>query len=184
MTTTSQVAPEADTDALYVPPARADHPLPDNPRVHIEIVDPSREPVQALLAEHLADMYATSPPESVHALDLARLTAPAVTVWTLWDGPAALGCAALKGLPSGDAGEVKSMRTAAAARGRGVATRLLEHLVAEARHRGYRRLSLETGTQDVFAPARRLYARFGFVACGPFGDYRPDPHSAFCTLAL
>jgi putative acetyltransferase len=152
--------------------------------VHIEIDDLSRDPVRALLADHLADMHATSPPGSVHALDLTGLTDPAVTVWTLWDGPAVLGCAALKDLPGGVEGEVKSMRTAAAARGRGVATPLLEHPLEQARHRGYRRLSLETGTQDFFAPARRLYARYGFVPCGPFAAYTDDPNSAYLTLAL
>ena len=151
--------------------------------MHIEVDDLTRDPVRALLADHLTDMFATSPPESVHALDLSGLTDPAVTVWTLWDGPTVLGCAALKELPGGE-GEIKSMRTAAVARGRGVATRLLEHLLAEARRRGYGRLSLETGTQEFFAPARRLYARYGFVPCSPFGDYGVDPNSAYYTLAL
>ncbi|WP_300011530.1 GNAT family N-acetyltransferase [Pseudonocardia sp.] len=152
--------------------------------MHIEVDDLSREPVRALLAEHLADMRATSPPESVHALDLTGLTEPAVTVWTLWEGPAVLGCAALKELDDGGAGEVKSMRTAAAARGRGVGTRLLEHLVAQARRRGYGTLWLETGTQEFFAPARRLYTRYGFVPCPPFAGYRLDPNSAYYTCAL
>jgi putative acetyltransferase len=149
----------------------------------IEIDDLSRDAVRALLAEHLADMYATSPPDSVHALDLTGLTGPDVTVWTLWDRATVLGCAALKELAP-DGGEIKSMRTSAAARGRGVATRLLAHVLAEARGRGYARLHLETGTQDFFAPARRLYARHGFVACPPFGEYVADPHSAFFTLIL
>ncbi len=151
--------------------------------MRIEIDDLTREPVLALLAEHLADMHATSPPESVHALDPTGLADPAVTVWTLWDGPTVLGCAALKELAPAE-GEIKSMRTAAAARGRGVATRLLEHLLAEARRRGYRQLSLETGTQDFFAPARRLYTRHGFVPCGPFDTYTDDPNSAYLTLEL
>lgn len=151
--------------------------------MHIDTDDLTREPVRALLADHMVDMVATSPPESVHALDLTGLTDPAVTVWTLWDGPTVLGCAALKALPGGE-GEIKSMRTAATARGRGVATRLLEHLLAEARRRGYVRLSLETGTQEFFAPARRLYTRYGFVPCGPFGDYAVDPNSAYYALAL
>lgn len=151
--------------------------------MHIEVDDLSRPEVHALLAEHLSDMYATSPAESVHALDVTALTDPAVTFWTLWDGGAVLGGAALKQLTPRH-GEVKSMRTTAAARGRGVATQLLVQVLDEARRREYERVSLETGTQDFFAPARRLYARHGFVACPPFGDYVADPHSAFFTLAL
>lgn len=151
--------------------------------MRIEIDDLSRPQVHALLAEHLADMHATSPAESVHALDLSGLQRDDITMWTLWHDGELLGCAALRQL-SAEEGEVKSMRTAAAARGRGVGSRLLEHVIAEARARGYRRLSLETGTQEFFAPARRLYRRHGFTECPPFGDYRLDPHSVFLSLAL
>ena len=151
--------------------------------MHIEVDDLSRPEIHALLEEHLADMYATSPPESVHALDVRALVDPTITVWTLWDGDDLLGCVALKEHSPVD-GEVKSMRTTAAARGRGVATLLLRHLLDEARRRGYERVSLETGSQDFFAAARRLYLRHGFVACGPFADYRVDPHSVYLTLAL
>lgn len=145
--------------------------------------DPLRADVLALLEEHLMEMRAISPPESVHALDAAALTAPSVTFWTLREGGLLLGCGALTELDHTH-GEVKSMRTTPAARGRGVATTLLRHVLDEARGRGYRRVSLETGSQPHFAPARRLYARHGFLPCGPFGDYGPDPHSAFFTLAL
>ena len=151
--------------------------------LRIELDDLTRTDVQALIGEHLADMYATSPPESVHALDPAGLSGPDVSFWTVWDGPDLLGCGALKQLHP-TAGEIKTMRTRAAARGRGVAGFVLTFLIAEARARGYRRLSLETGTEDFFAPARRLYARFGFVECPPFGDYGEDPHSTYLTLTL
>ncbi len=151
--------------------------------MRIELDDLTRPAVHALLEEHLTDMYATSPPESVHALDLTALTSPDVTVWTLWDGGTVLGCAALKELGDG-AGEVKSMRTSAAARRRGVASRLLAHLLEQARARGLTSLWLETGTQPFFAPARELYSRHGFVPCPPFGSYQADPHSAFMTLEL
>ena len=149
----------------------------------IEIDDLSQHAVHELLAEHLADMYATSPPESVHALDLTGLLDPAVTVWTLWSDEALLGCVALKELSAVE-GEIKSMRTSPAARGRGVATRLLTHLIDQARRRGYQRLSLETGSQDFFAPARRLYTRHGFVGCPPFGDYLSDPSSTYLVLSI
>lgn len=145
--------------------------------------DPLRDDVLVLLEEHLADMHATSPPESVHALDPAALTGPQMSFWTLREGDRLLGCAALKQLDPGH-GEIKSMRTAAAARRQGVAARLLDHVLAEARDRRYRRLSLETGSQEFFAPARSLYASRGFAECGPFGDYATDPNSVFMTLAL
>lgn len=146
--------------------------------------DPRRPDVVALLGEHLADMHRTTPPESVHALDVDALAVPSITFWSARDDDGALlGCGALKALRR-DEGEVKSMRTAQAARGRGVATSVLAAILDEAGRRGYRRVSLETGSQDFFAPARRLYERHGFTACGPFGDYREDPHSVFLTLAL
>jgi len=151
--------------------------------MRITIDDLARDDVTRLLTEHLADMHATSPAESVHALDVTGLQAPNVTFWTARRAEELLGCAALKELAA-DHGEVKSMRTAPAARGAGVGAALVAHVIAEARSRGYARLSLETGPQDFFAPARRLYARHGFEECGPFGDYRLDPHSVFFSLAL
>jgi putative acetyltransferase len=151
--------------------------------LRIELDDLTRTDVRLLVAEHLADMRATSPAESVHALDHAGLGEPGVSFWTVWDGPDLLGCGALKQLHPAE-GEIKAMRTRTEARGRGVAAFVLTFLIGEARERGYRRLSLETGTEDFFAPARRLYARFGFVPCAPFGDYGHDPHSAYLTLRL
>ena len=147
-------------------------------------VDDLRGPeIAELLATHVAFCRATSPPESTHVLDLDALRAPGITFWSGWDGASLLGCAALKELDA-DHGEVKSMHTAARHRGRGVGLALLRQIVAEARSRGYRRLSLETGSMEAFASARALYGRFGFVECGPFGDYRLDPNSVFMTLEL
>lgn len=151
--------------------------------------DLADERVIRLLDDHLTDMFATSPAESVHALDLSALAAPSVTFWTIGDTGGAgeadqvLGCVALKELDA-EHGELKSMRTDAAARGRGLGARLLEHVLAESRRRGYRRVSLETGSQEFFAPARALYAKYGFEETGPFGDYALDPNSVFMTLAL
>lgn len=149
----------------------------------IERDNPARDDVRRLLDEHLADMFATSPAESVHALDHAALIQPAISFWTAIEGATLLGCAALKEISSTQ-GEIKSMRTATSARGRGVAQLLLTHLIGEARTRNYEELLLETGTQDFFAPARRLYARNGFIDCPPFADYRTDPSSAFMRLHL
>ena len=139
--------------------------------------------VLALLREHLADMALHSPPESVHALDIDGLRQPGVTFWTAWSEGELLGCCALKEIDAAH-GEVKSMRTVDAHQGRGVGAQLLQHLLAEARTRGYRRLSLETGSADAFAPARRLYERHGFEYCEPFGDYQPDSWSRFMSLRL
>lgn len=151
--------------------------------MHIEADDLSRPEVQALLREHLANMHELSPPESVHALDLERLKAPDISFWTIWEDSTLLGCGALKAL-SASAGEVKSMRTPTHLRGRGAGRAILDHIIAEARQRRYTRLSLETGPYDSFTAAHELYRKAGFVYCGPFGDYREDPFSAFMTLEL
>ena len=145
--------------------------------------DLSGAQIRALLAEPLHSMHALSPPESVHALPLDKLRQPDVTFWTVWSGDALLGCGALRELDAAH-GEIKSMRTVQAHRRQGAARAMLEHILAEAHRRGYARLSLETGSMAAFEPARRLYAQFGFVACGPFGDYREDPNSVFMTLRL
>ena len=139
--------------------------------------------ILALLEAHLAAMARESPPESRHALDPEGLRAPEVTMWTAWEGGELLGCGALKEIAP-DHGEIKSMRTAETHLRRGVGTRILEHLIEEARRRSYRRLSLETGCMAAFEPARRLYLRFGFEPCGPFADYRVDPNSVYMTMAL
>jgi len=151
--------------------------------MHIELDDLSRPEVHALLQEHLSNMYELSPPENVHALDLSALRRPDVTFWTVWDGGVLLGCGALKELTPTH-GEVKSMRTPQALRRRGAARAVLTHIVAEARSRGYRRLSLETGSMEAFKPAHALYERSGFRFCGPFADYKEDPNSTFMTLKL
>ena len=139
--------------------------------------------IARLLQEHLQSMALHSPPESVHALDLEALRKPGMMLWSLWQGDELLGCGGLKTLDGGH-GEIKSMRTASAHLRRGVAARLLEHILKEARARGIGRLSLETGSAPAFKPAIALYRRFGFDFCGPFADYREDPYSVFMTLRL
>jgi putative acetyltransferase len=139
--------------------------------------------VIALLREHLDAVTRISPPESVHALDLDGLRAPEVTFWSVWQRSALVGCGALKELDTRH-GELKSMRTASSHLRTGVAAALVEHILQVARARGYARLSLETGSQQAFAPARALYARFGFEPCGPFADYIDDPNSVFMTREL
>jgi putative acetyltransferase len=149
----------------------------------IEVDDLTRKDVLALLEEHLSNMHELGPPESVHALDVTKLRGPGITFWTAWDDGTLLGCGAIKEL-SPTHGEVKSMRTPKALRGKGAGRAMLAHIVGVARERGYRRLSLETGTVDAFVPAQKLYTSFGFSVCGPFDSYQEDPNSLFMTLEL
>jgi putative acetyltransferase len=136
-----------------------------------------------LLHTHVTTALAESPRESCHAFDVSGLQRPEVSFWAVWDDDVLLGVGALMDLGD-DHGEVKSMHTAKAVRGRGVGGAMVDHIVATARARGYRRLSLETGSMDYFAPARALYARRGFTQCGPFGGYKADSNSMFLTRDL
>jgi len=151
--------------------------------MEIEVDDLTSPDIIQLLGEHLASATLHSPPESIHALDLDGLRQPNITFWSARQGSELLGCCALKELDSRH-GEIKSMRTASGHLRKGVAARLLEHLLGEAARRGYQQLSLETGSMEAFAPARRLYSRFGFRACGPFADYVEDPYSVFMTTQV
>jgi putative acetyltransferase len=145
--------------------------------------DLSGPEIIALIGEHLQDMHLTSPPESVHALDLDGLKKAEVTFWSAWEENQLLGCGALKELDPLH-GEVKSMRTASQHLRKGVARQMLAYIIEEAKGRGYERISLETGSMEAFAPARKLYESFGFEYCGPFADYIEDPNSVFMTKAL
>jgi putative acetyltransferase len=153
------------------------------PFMHIKPDDLTGPEIHALLAEHLHAMHALGPPESVHALDLERLRQPGIAFWTAWDEGELLGCGALRRMDD-ESAEIKSMRTATAHLRRGVARAMLEHIVDEARRRGYRRLWLETGSVAAFEPAHRLYASCGFAFCGPFADYVLDVNSVFMTRTL
>ncbi len=139
--------------------------------------------VLPLLRRHLDLMHASSPPESVHALDPEALDTPDVAFFTLREGEAILAMGAIKRIDHTHA-EIKSMHVVAEARGRGLARVLLDHLMVEARALGYAQLSLETGVEPVFAPARTLYERAGFGRCGPFEGYAHDPNSVFMTKYL
>ena len=154
-----------------------------NTDFEIRADDLSGPEVAGLVQEHLDAVALLSPRESVHALDLEAMRAPDVTFWSVWQGPELVGCGALKELDARH-GEVKSMRTASSHLRRGVAAVLLEHMLAVARERVYRRVSLETGSMEAFAPARALYARFGFEVCGPFAAYVHDRNSVFMTREL
>lgn len=139
--------------------------------------------VQDLLEVHLRSSQSHSPPGSVHALNLDALRHPSIRFWTAWDGEDLMGCGALKTLTPAH-GELKSMRTADAYLRKGVARQMLDHIEAEARALGLQQISLETGSHAPFAAARALYARAGFVECGPFDGYVLDPYSTFMTKHL
>jgi putative acetyltransferase len=149
----------------------------------IRVDDLSGPEIRELLDEHLANMRSISPPESTHALPIDGLRKPGVTVWTVWENGELLGCGALKELDAAH-GEIKSMRTVSRHLRKGVAKALLDYIIVEAEGRGYRRLSLETGSMEAFEPARQLYARAGFTYCEPFADYVQDPNSVFMAKAL
>ncbi len=151
--------------------------------MEIEIDNLEDTDIAALLEEHLTDMYAISPPESVHTLNLESLKSPDITLWCARDNGRPLGCIALKQLNTTEA-EIKSMRTTKLSRGKGVASALLRNVLIESSKRGYEKLNLETGSQAFFKPACKLYEKFGFQYRGPFGNYKPDPNSLFMELKL
>ncbi|MEZ8022180.1 MULTISPECIES: GNAT family N-acetyltransferase [unclassified Vibrio] len=157
--------------------------LESSASIEIKVDDLSGGEVIELLEEHLADMYATSPAESVHALDLDGLKSPEITFFSAWKDSQLLGCVAIKELNTQHA-ELKSMRTSQFARKSGVASQLLQHVLDTATARQYQTISLETGSEDYFKAARNLYEKFGFGYCEPFADYVLDPHSQFMRIEL
>lgn len=150
---------------------------------HIIEDDLSGAEIQALIDLHLAEMHVWSPPCKVHAMPAQRLRESDITFWSAWDGERLAGCGALRHLDDGH-GEIKSMRAAPEYRGRGAGRAILHHLLAEARRRGYGRVSLETGRAEPFLPAIRLYEAHGFRECPPFADYGTDDFSLCMTINL
>lgn len=157
--------------------------MSDQSTFRIAEADPLDGRVRALIERHLTFGRSFTPIEHAHALEVEQLLDPSVVLFAAREGEEVLGVGALKELED-DHGELKTMHTAEAARGRGVGRAMLAHLLAESRRRGYRRVSLETGTMDAFAPARALYEAAGFAPCPPFGDYDESPHSAYLTIVL
>ena len=149
----------------------------------IRVDDLTSPAIIGLLQEHLHSMTLHSPPESIHALDLDALRKPDITFWSAWQKSELMGCGAIKELDFRH-GEIKSMRTVSSHLRQGVAAKLMRHILDEAERRAYERVSLETGSMEAFAPARNLYASYGFTLCGPFADYVEDSYSVFMTRAL
>ena len=151
--------------------------------MNISIDDLSGEKIRIFLEEHMDDMRSTSPPESVHALDLNGLKNPDVTFWSVTDRNEIVACGAIKKLNAKHA-EIKSMRVSEQYRGRGVASKLLSHMLFEAGKMGLSKVSLETGSMEFFEPAKKLYEKYGFKYCSPFASYTEDPNSVFMSLEL
>jgi len=152
-------------------------------KMEIRTDDLSGRNIRALLERHLADAYSNSPADCVFALPIDALKEPNITFWSIWKNSELLGCGALKQLTNTH-GEIKSMRTANTALGRGVGSKMLAHIIKAAKTRGMARLSLETGENEAYAQARALYTKFGFEVCGPFADYKESAFSVFMTLDL
>jgi len=153
------------------------------PSIEIRVDDLSGDAIRAMITRHLEGMHDTSPPESVHALDLEGLRHPSITFWSAWIGGELAGIGALKEIDA-ERGELKSMRVDDRFRGSGVGRAILLHIMAAARERGMTSLWLETGSPDDFVPAQRLYESEGFTRCGPFEGYTDDPFSVFMTRTL
>jgi putative acetyltransferase len=168
---------------LIFPRRKPRDALEANGHVDIVVDDLTGPEIATFLEEHVAEMRAVTPPGSAHAVDLDGLRIPEVTFWTVVDDGAVVGCGAVKRLDD-EHGEIKSMRVASTCRRSGVASMLLDYIVAEARRMGLSRLSLETGSFTFFEPTRQLYLKNGFAFQGPFGDYEPDPNSVFMTKTL
>lgn len=151
--------------------------------VEIRTEDLQGQEIAELLAEHARLMLASSPPGSCHFLPLDDLRKPDIRMWSMWDDADLLGCGALK-FHDAHMGEIKSMHTRQNLRGNGLGRMMLVHILDHARNAGLTDLYLETGSQDVFIPARNLYLGHGFAECGPFADYQPDPNSVFMHKAL
>jgi putative acetyltransferase len=151
--------------------------------MEIKVDDLSGVEIAEFLEEHIREMKSISPPESKHALDLEGLRKSEIILWTVWDDGRLIGCGAIKELDA-DHAEIKSMRITTYCRGKGIASILLQHILNEAKLRGYQRISLETGSMPFFEPARNLYAKYGFEHCAPFSIYGEDPNSIFMTKKL
>ena len=149
----------------------------------IQLDDLTDKKTIELIRTHLVGMAENSPPESIHALNVAGLKQDNITFYSAWEDEDIMGCGALKELTTKH-GEVKSMRTVEKHLKKGVARAILLHIINEAKMRGYTKLSLETGSMEAFQPACRLYESFRFTYCEPFDKYTADPNSLFMTLDL
>ena len=151
--------------------------------VTIALHAPTDPELSLLMLRHTEAMHADTPVESIHMMDASQLEAPGIWFFVMRDAGAPVGMGAFKRIDATHA-EIKSMHVLSEMRGRGLARVLLAHLVEAASAQGFTRLSLETGAQDSFVPARQLYLAAGFEICPPFEGYQEDPNSCFMTKYL
>ena len=154
--------------------------MPVEDDIVIRRESPTGPELALLMARHKGDMHADTPPESIHMMDASQLAQPDIAFFVMRAAGLPIGMGAFKRIDAAHA-EIKSMHVLAEVRGRGLSRRMLGHLVAEALAAGFSRLSLETGTQGMFLPARMLYSKAGFDECPPFEGYALDPNSVFMT---
>jgi len=148
--------------------------------ITVALADPRSDGPAALLGQSHALMNSLFPADACHYLDLDALCAPHIRFFAAREGDVMLGTGALAVMDG--YGEVKSMFTDESGRGKGVAAAVLRIVEDTARDEGLSLLRLETGTG--LDAAHRLYARFGFKVCGPFGAYAESPYSVFMEKAL
>lgn len=151
--------------------------------MEIKVDDLTNSAVIQLLGEHLKSMNQQSPPESKHALDLEGLKKPEITFWSAWENNELLGFGALHEIDPRH-GEIKSLKTSSSHLKKGVAFKIVHYIIEEAKRRGYKRVSLETGPVESFGPAINLYKKIGFEFCEPFGNYKKSDFNFFMTLSL
>ena len=143
----------------------------DNPEVH------------ELLIKHFIELRSVSPEGSAHVLDIAGLKDPTIKFWSLWEENDLMGSGALKFLDK-EHGEFKSIRVSDKFRSKGNGTKVINHLINEAKKLNIKRLSLETGAGDLFLTARKLFSKSGFEACEPFSHYKKDINSIYMTMLI
>ena len=139
--------------------------------------------VNDLLKKHFIELRSVSPAGSTHVLDIDGLKDHSIKFWSLWENNKLIGCGALKFLEKGH-GEFKSIRVADEFRKKGIGERIINHLIEEAKKLEISKLSIETGAGEFFAPARKLFNKFGFKKSEPFAHYKVDPNSCYFTLDL
>ena len=139
--------------------------------------------VNQLLKNHFIELRAASPEGSAHVLDIIGLKVPSIKFWSLWEKDLLMGCGALKFLDK-EHGEFKSIRIHDDFRGKGNGTKIINHLINEAKKLNIKRISIETGSGSFFAPARKLFDNSGFKPCPPFAHYKEDINSLYLTKLL
>ena len=139
--------------------------------------------VDQLLKKHFIELRSVSPAGSTHVLDIDGLKDPSIKFWSLWENEKLMGCGALKFLNENH-GEFKSIRVADLYRGKGYGEKIITYLIQKSKKLNIKRISIETGSGEFFKSARKLFKKFGFKECKPFGHYKIDSNSCYMTLSI